>query len=379
MLNIYIMNNIKTFATAAAMTLCSGAVMAQATFTDKNDNEYEFVKHTYLQLQGGAQHTIGEAKFDKLLSPNAQIAVGYQFLPWMGARIAVNAWQSKGGWNDLTSTVYKYKYVAPTLDLSFNLLNAFGGYNPLRKVDLNLFVGGGANIGFSNDEANELAANGKYFQYLWDGTEVRGVGRAGLAIDVHVCKAVSIGLECNANMLSDHYNSKHGGNCDWYINGLLGVKVNLGKTYNKKEKKVVTPMTEVTPAQTVVKEEPAVVKQEEPKPTAPQVFNPVRKDVFFAINSAVIRETELAKVRELATVLKENPKTKVNIVGYADAETGNDEINNSLGERRANAVRDMLIKEYGIAADRISVDSKGAKEQPFSVNEQNRVSICIVK
>ena len=40
----------------------SSAAMAQATYTDSEENVYTFQKHWFLDLQGGAQYTLGEAK-----------------------------------------------------------------------------------------------------------------------------------------------------------------------------------------------------------------------------------------------------------------------------------------------------------------------------
>jgi outer membrane protein OmpA-like peptidoglycan-associated protein len=69
----------------------------------------------------------------------------------------------------------------------------------------------------------------------------------------------------------------------------------------------------------------------------------------------------------------------VKITGYADKGTGNAKINASLGERRAQAVVDALVKEFGIPASRIKADSKGDTEQPFKEDILNRVSICIAE
>ena len=85
------MKKIKILTAALLMLLSTGA-MAQS-------GEAEFRPHWYIGLQGGAQYTVGEAKFGDLLSPNIQVGVGYQFNPWLGLRLAANAWQSKGGWN----------------------------------------------------------------------------------------------------------------------------------------------------------------------------------------------------------------------------------------------------------------------------------------
>ncbi|MCR4957310.1 MAG: OmpA family protein, partial [Prevotella sp.] len=73
------------------------------------------------------------------------------------------------------------------------------------------------------------------------------------------------------------------------------------------------------------------------------------------------------------------PKAKVALCGYADAQTGNDRINDRLGLQRVTVVKNMLINEYNIPESRITADSKGAREQPFAINEQNRVTIAIAE
>ena len=130
---------------------------------DHQDVTKKFKSHLFVDIQGGAQYTLGEAKFDKLISPNVQLALGYQFNPWFAARLQANGWQSKGGWNGHYSPAqigqepfnadYKFKYVAPGIDVMFNLSNLIAGYNPLRTVSLSAFLGAGANIRFDNDEA----------------------------------------------------------------------------------------------------------------------------------------------------------------------------------------------------------------------------------
>jgi outer membrane protein OmpA-like peptidoglycan-associated protein len=67
------------------------------------------------------------------------------------------------------------------------------------------------------------------------------------------------------------------------------------------------------------------------------------------------------------------------ITGYADVETGNPTINDRLARQRADVVVKAFIEQYEIDADRISYDSKGDREQPFEINEMNRVSIIIAE
>ena len=195
-------------------------------------DDVEFCPHAYIQAHGGAQYTLGEAPFGDLVSPTVQLGVGYRFLPWMGARLAVGAWQSKGGFNGYTadgpSRNVTYSYVV------FDLTSAIGGFNTSRLVSVTAFVGGGVNIGFGNDEAGDIARRGYRLAYLWDGTKVLPVGRAGLGVDFRLSDAVSLGIEGNANITSDEYNSKDAAQPDWYFNVMAGIKVNLGKTHRKR-------------------------------------------------------------------------------------------------------------------------------------------------
>ena len=372
------MNTMKSLFAASLLALGTTSAMAQATYTDQNGDEYTFNKHWFLDLQGGAQYTLGEAKFGDLLSPNVQLGLGYQFSPVFGMRLQANGWQSKGGWAGFRAqkgetpynAQYKYKYVAPGVDFMFNLSQAFCGYNPHRVFNVTAFIGAGANVAFSNDEAQNVAASGYKMQYLWDGTKVRPVGKAGLALDFRLSDAVSLGIEGNANLLSDKYNSKKAGNPDWYFNALAGLRINLGKSATKKEKPV-----EPAPAPVQKVEEPAPA----PAPVVEKKVEEIRRDIFFTINSNKISEKENQKILEVIDFLVKYPEAKVVVTGYADKGTGNDRVNDRIAAKRAAAVVWMLEKRYGIPAERITEESKGARVQPFAENDKNRVSIMIAK
>ena len=106
---------------------------------------------------------------------------------------------------------------------------------------------------------------------------------------------------------------------------------------------------------------------------------PMRRDVFFVINSTKICDTEQLKVKEIADYLKKYPEAKVEITGYSDKGTGNASINKRLSAKRADIVKTTLVEKYGISSSRITTDSKGDTVQPFEKNNLNRVSICIAK
>ena len=357
----------------------------------KGTTEYIFEPHFYIQLQGGARYTTGETDFGKLISPTIQGAVGYNFNKALGARLSVNAWQSKGGY-DISELNYKkdYKFtsIAPALDLTLNLSNLIFGVGPKNHWDFGAFIGVGLNIRSeaSNDVkaiSNEVNGLAHYDLYNWapmpdgkNGTEdylksgVFVTGRAGVFVDYKITDALAIGLEVNGNMLSDKFNYKKAGNPDSYFNALLGLKYNFGPTYTTKF--IPDPEPQIEYVEKIVEK---IVEVPAPAP----VIEPIRRDVFFLINKYNIRESEEQKVKDIVDYMRQNQTAKVVVTGYADAGTGNDRINDRLAAQRADAVVKMLTEKYGIAADRISYDSKGARVQPFADNDSNRVSICIAE
>ena len=357
----------------------------------KGTTEYVFEPHWYVQIQGGAQYTVGETDFGKLISPNVQAAVGYNFSKAIGARLAINAWQGKGGFDkdkfDLTTIGidkqdYKFTYFAPSIDLTFNLSNIIAGFNPNRKFEFGAFIGGGVNFRSKCDDAANIDAKwkvkyaditeaSKWTPMYENKSAVLPFAQAGLTADYKVSDKVSIGAEFNANILGDKFNFKNAGNPDSYFNLLLGAKIALGQTYSTKF--IPAPEPEIKYVEKIV--EKIVEVPAEPAVTAAE---PLRRDIFFQINKTVIRDSEAQKVQDIVAYMNQNPTSKVMITGYADAGTGNDRINDRLAAGRADAVVKAL-KDAGIAESRISYDSKGARVQPFEDNDSNRVSICIAE
>ena len=177
------------------------------------------------------------------MSYNVQAAVGRQFTQLWGARLAVNAWQSKGGsdykyvtYNGQSSVNWKYNYIAPTIDGTLNLSNLVCGFNPKRVFNLSAFAGVGLNFSWNQKEAREanaaILANNNVEPLHYMGKDANGkelwkpisvVGQFGLIGDIKINDNWAINLELAANTLNDSYNTKKAGNWDWYFNALAGV------------------------------------------------------------------------------------------------------------------------------------------------------------
>jgi OmpA-OmpF porin, OOP family len=79
--------------------------------------------------------------------------------------------------------------------------------------------------------------------------------------------------------------------------------------------------------------------------------------VFFDFNSSKPTAASTQNLSFLLTYLRSNPNAQADITGYAD-EVGSAEYNKALAEKRANAVRNTLIKG-GINASRLNIISGG--------------------
>ena len=87
-----------------------------------------------------------------------------------------------------------------------------------------------------------------------------------------------------------------------------------------------------------------------------------------------ITADQRANVERVAAYLKSHPNATCEIKGYASPE-GNQENNIKLANGRAASVKDMLVKKYGIAANRIKAEGQGISNM-FDELSWNRVSIC---
>ena len=84
--------------------------------------------------------------------------------------------------------------------------------------------------------------------------------------------------------------------------------------------------------------------------------------VFFEYDKSTLTESENVKLQENVAWMKKNPGVMMNIEGHCD-QRGSNEYNLSLGERRANSVKKMMVS-MGIPANRLTIVSFG-EEKPL--------------
>lgn len=354
----------KNLLTAAVVLLMAGAAQAQTN---------TWTSYSFIEAQGGVQLTSTNAPMDKLITPTAALSFGHYFTPVVGARLHVNAWQSKSGLAS-TGQYYKWKYVTPDLDLLVNLTNLFGKGSD-HALNVILLGGVGLNYAWDNDELKALNLPANTMPLAWDKNRLSHNLRAGLRLETNQAKPFGVSLEVNANSLDDRFNSKTNDADDWMFTAMLGLNFRFG--HKKAAPRYVTKTIEVIDTFEVDEPITIKVKEKQPKTKTETKHMKMNEAIFFKIresdaNAASGIDEAIKKVAEL---MKCSDDAMFTVTGYADKGTGSAKMNKKYAKQRADDVAKKLVEQYGLDAKRLKTDSKGDTVQPFEENDKNR---CVI-
>jgi len=289
---------------------------------------------------------------------------------------------SEGFWQD-------FKFVTPTIDFMGNITNLFRGYAVTDDwFNLVAFFGLGANFSFSNEATNP--------NFWWL------AGRVGLRANFNLTKNFAIYLEPAAYATDPEFDGYKGTAVgDLYTTLSLGLQYTFHRKVSTFEQLTVDELDRLNRRvnenrdlianhqdilerqqnlidklgnrlSSVAAEKPVpIIQQQGPSRALPGF-------VRFALDSYVIEKYEYYKITDAVDFLKSNPDAKLMLIGYADRQTGNPTYNLNLSRKRVEAVQNEIIRN-GINANRITTQYLGDKEQPFGINEWNRVVMMIEK
>lgn len=111
-----------------------------------------------------------------------------------------------------------------------------------------------------------------------------------------------------------------------------------------------------------------------PAPVVEAKVANLQPTVVFAQGSSVVERSQQANVELIANYMKNHKDAVVKISGYASPE-GSAELNQKLSEKRAEAVKTMLVNKYKIASERLVTEGLGATDKLFDEVEFNRVAL----
>lgn len=346
-----------------------------------------FWSNWFFSIGGGAEATFGDndsaGSFGKRISPTLNISVGKWFTPGLGLRLQYSGLQARGFTYDagadyvkgtqLKDGYYKQRFDYMNLhgDVMFNLNALFGGYNQHRVYEIIPYVGAGFTHNYSKPHREALSVN------------------AGIINKFRISNAIDINLELSAMGVEDKFDGEVGG--DHGYDGVLSATVGL--TYRFPARGFRRPMPQLISqielaamqdklaamgAQNAQLKNALIQAQNQPvaEVTETEVIVPdpdiAPRTVFFTIGSAELSPREIMNLSYLAEQMKQFPNATYTVNGYADSATGTPAFNKELSLKRAQAVKDALVKNYGIAADRLNIEAGGGVDK-FGQPILNRV------
>jgi outer membrane protein OmpA-like peptidoglycan-associated protein len=112
-------------------------------------------------------------------------------------------------------------------------------------------------------------------------------------------------------------------------------------------------------------------------------LNDYARTILFDTGRASLKTESVSVFVDIIKILNEYPNAKFTVEGHTDS-VGGEKTNQALSEKRANSVRDFLVKE-GIGADRLTAIGYG-EAKPIATNanragraQNRRVEINLVK
>lgn len=337
--------------------VCATTIKAQETnyYTPKwSDNIFISV--------GGGIHSVANDGFNRI-SPNFSISLGKYITPTWGIRGQVNGiWQSlclqEIGYHE-----HNKNYVGANIDAMVNLSSLFAGANPNRFFEVYGFVGPQLSVAKS---ANVVSTSGEAKAKARIGASA-GLGlkfnlNNKWAIDVEARGAIAPSIFGN---ISDHRKAEGTGMITAGVSYTFG-----GKKFAKVEDRVVE--------KEVIKEVVREVPKEVVKEVIKEVPSAAEVAIFFKIGKAKISSEGMVNVQLMAKAIKANPNAKYKIAGFADKATGSASFNQTLSEKRAQAVYDALVAE-GVKESQLEKVAMGGTDNMFGKNYLNRVVILEVK
>lgn len=153
------------------------------------------------------------------------------------------------------------------------------------------------------------------------------------------------------------------------------------------EASTASPMTEDTMAQTneMVQEDAIAVSpttEETPEQTEVMAEPPGKINIQFGLNKTNVEQKFYPDIEKIAVFLQDNPGSTVVIEGHTD-DTGAASYNQTVSEKRAQSVADVLINTFQVNESRVEAIGYG-EERPFVENdseehrEANRRIVAII-
>ena len=362
---------------AAAMAV---SVSAQTVTESKTFDNF------YIGINGGAQVKTTNEAWMKNLNSNAGLRIGRWFTPVFGLAAESNVYFNDHCSHFMPQSKTIARYMNTSLIAIVNFSNWFAGYKgePRTFEFVPVFGFGWGHTFGTEDNFNVLTSKAgidftfnlgskKAWQIYVEPSmnwALNGYGYEGVAYDIN-----KSAFQLNAGIVYKFKNSNGSHNFtiaqlrDQYeIDGLNSQINNLRNDLNNKDSQLSAKDKQIKDLQNALDE-----CNKKPKYVKPATATNLQPTVLFQQGKFNVEKSQMPNIELISQYMKNHPEANIEIKGYASPE-GPKELNQKLSEKRAEAVKNVLVKKYKIAADRLTTKGMGATDKLFKQVEFNRVS-----
>jgi outer membrane protein OmpA-like peptidoglycan-associated protein len=389
--------------------LCMGFILssfaffmaAQETLQDEHEAGYKTAfKHSgmgenwFSHIGAGGHMFFGDndlsadVGFGDRFTLMPEVAIGKWFNPYLALRLKGQG-GSLHGFEDKGHYMQHLKYYNVHFDAMWNVANYWGIYSPSKVIGFGPYVGLGFVHRFQMDKTTpELPYD--VMQHVTNAaTSFRRYSNtmsvnAGLNLVYSVNEHIDVDFDFGAAVVPDYFDRVvHDAGYEAIVSFSAGITFKFGKIgFENIEPMNYALINDLNiKINTLRTENVQLSKRPVSCPECPQVapgkasaVNYVPNVVFFRLNSDKIDENQQISVYNTAEFMKKTGAT-IKVVGYADKATGISNYNMDISKRRAQSVAKELTTKYKIPSEKITVEWKGAGEQPYPHNNWNRVVI----
>lgn len=280
-----------------------------------------------------------------LTYPGFTFSAGNNFNRILGARISAGFFPQCGHAGKVLEKTfpdlynrYRFYMAGGYGDLTVNLTELFSERDPERTDAIYFLAGGGAVYTFGFDKKVNAADWAKYYP-VDTKSQVYPVVHVGIGGLFKLTKALDLSVEAKYNFVSDKYNGvDRGAFMDGYFDLGVGVSWYFSRRHLQRG------------------EYPYIPEDlDQSERFKPGEF--MKTGVSFYFEFVQVPTEQYVYVKNVADFLKAKPYASAIIHGYPDKnykDIERQENNKELAKQRAEAVRELLIRRYAIAPNRLS-------------------------
>ena len=345
---------------------------------------YNVSDNWFLDFYGGVSLSLAENMkghgLGKLCRPMFDFGVGKQFSNVWTTRFTFGYKNQKGWASKQAMAVssllgdgdYTYHVMVLYVDEMLSLTKLFCPYNEMRKLDLQMFIGGGVNYSWHFDDKVDRWAR---YGYPVDGRDhVNWAARAGLLAMWNLNDTADLSLQGSYNIVNDNFNGvKHTNRfaLDSYVDVVVGVRLHLSDHYGNsryyKVRRWEATSLRTTESKVADLLEDERVKEYEARASAEVVaFGELMKTrISFYVDRTFVNDYQMENIRIVADFLKKHPEVNLIVRGYCGASSKTESPDMHLAERRVASVKKALVKYYGVDSSRFETWYDEETQAPF--------------